>query len=138
MSSSDSSRPPVIWPRFSTAWMPSKNAGARVGPITNEVAGNDRARREISTSRTRHAATFSDKGAAVAPRRMRSASRAIRPWCPCASIEETETRRPQPLHDDRKIRGTGWRQVATQMRLTARLFSLDPPFRCGELSEAEI
>jgi hypothetical protein len=29
-------RPPVIWPRSSTARMPSINAGARVAPITNK------------------------------------------------------------------------------------------------------
>jgi len=31
-----SSDPPIIWPRLSTARMPSINAGARVAPITNE------------------------------------------------------------------------------------------------------
>jgi hypothetical protein len=31
-------RPPVIWPRLVTAWMPAPNAGARVAPITDEVA----------------------------------------------------------------------------------------------------
>jgi hypothetical protein len=28
--------PPFIWPRLSTARMPSTNAGARVAPIANE------------------------------------------------------------------------------------------------------
>ena len=36
--SGESPRPPVIWPRLATAWTPSPNAGARVAPITNEVA----------------------------------------------------------------------------------------------------
>lgn len=32
------SDPRIIWPRLSTARMPSINAGARVAPITTEVA----------------------------------------------------------------------------------------------------
>ena len=39
-------RPPVIWPRFVTAWMPSQNAGARVGPITMKLPRDNCARRE--------------------------------------------------------------------------------------------
>jgi hypothetical protein len=50
-------RPPVIWPRFVTAWMPAQNAGARVAPVTNEVAstiGRDANKYELDEALATH------------------------------------------------------------------------------------